>query len=51
LQYPSKKSWTCLDGGDVTLRSVGRGQEFVLDSEQYPEAQRWAEHLIESCTV
>jgi Nucleotide modification associated domain 3 len=45
--HGDKKRWTCLDG-HVTLQSVGRGQEFVLDSEQYPEAQQWAEHLIES---
>lgn len=44
-----KKRWKRLDSGDVTLQSVGRGQEFILDSEQYPEAQQWAEHLIESC--
>lgn len=30
----------------VRLQTVGRGQEFVLDSEQYPEAQEWAENII-----
>ncbi len=27
--------------GYTRLRSVGRGQEFVLDCEEYPEAVEW----------
>lgn len=30
------------------LQSVARGQEFVLDASQYPEAKRWALSLIKS---
>ncbi len=30
------------------LRSVYRGQGFVLDADEYPEAQAWARALIES---
>ncbi|MES3675620.1 hypothetical protein QC589_06670 [Halomonas elongata] len=33
-------------GGQTALRAVARGQEFVLDTEQYPEALPWARELI-----
>ena len=33
-------------GRDCRLQSVARGQEFVLDAEQYPEAKKWARELI-----
>lgn len=33
-------SWDMADD-HVRLRTVGRGQEFVLDCQQYPEAQDW----------
>jgi CRISPR-associated endonuclease/helicase Cas3 len=32
----------------VRLRTVGRGQEFVLDGGHYPEALAWAESLVQS---
>lgn len=32
--------------GAVMLRSVARGQEFVLDCKDYPQAPGWAESLI-----
>jgi hypothetical protein len=36
------------DQGDhCRLASVGRGQEFVLDTEVYPDVRHWAEDLIE----
>jgi hypothetical protein len=39
--------WSRGPGDDrVTLRSVGRGQEFVLDGDHYPEALPWAAALI-----
>lgn len=34
------------DPKHVYLQSVGRGQEFVLDCDYYPEAKRWACDLI-----
>jgi hypothetical protein len=34
------------DGDCVHLRTVGRGQEFVLDGEQYPEVISWARSLV-----
>lgn len=32
------------------LQSVARGQEFILDVTQYPEAAAWATHIIKSGT-
>ena len=36
-----------LDDDRVTLRAVARGQEFVLDTADYPEALPWISSLIE----
>jgi hypothetical protein len=33
-------------GTSMRLRSVGRGQEFVLDVEQYPEARDWLRSIF-----
>ena len=46
LSYHSKASrWTdCRTS--VRLQSVGRGQEFVLDVEQYPEARDWLRSIF-----
>lgn len=33
-------------GGHVDLASVARGQEFVLDTAQYPEATKWLRALV-----
>jgi hypothetical protein len=41
------KRWT-KNGKTVLLQSVGRGQEFVLDCDHYPEAANWALNLIKS---
>jgi hypothetical protein len=30
----------------VLLKSAGRGQEFVLDCDDYPEAAEWLANLI-----
>ena len=50
LGYHGKKSrWTQFDKSHVTLQSVGRGQEFVLKADQYPEAVAWAVNLIKTC--
>lgn len=37
--------WTCGESY-VDLKTVGRGQEFVLDTKDYPEAAEWARDLI-----
>jgi hypothetical protein len=34
----------------VRLRTVGRGQEFVLDTKDYPEATDWARKIIQTGT-
>jgi hypothetical protein len=39
------KQWE-LDEKHAYLQSVGRGQEFVLDARDYPEAVDWAKRLI-----
>lgn len=35
-----------VEGDQVFLRTVGRGQEFVLDTDWYPEALPWAVDLL-----
>jgi hypothetical protein len=35
-----------LDGDTVLLRSMGRGQEFVLDCQNYPDAIQWLSQLL-----
>jgi hypothetical protein len=37
--------WTIRDG-EVLLNSVNRGQEFVLDTQHYPEAIEWIANLL-----
>jgi hypothetical protein len=46
LSYHSKPArWTDCDDS-MRLQSVGRGQEFVLDVEQYPEARAWLRSIF-----
>lgn len=35
-------------GDYARLKTVGRGQEFVLDCNQYPDAERWARSIIQT---
>ncbi|HMA76447.1 MAG TPA: hypothetical protein VKO43_03970 [Candidatus Krumholzibacteriaceae bacterium] len=46
LSYHSKMSRWDLEGKYATLNSVGRGQEFILDTEDYSEALRWLKSLF-----
>ncbi len=47
LSFHGKPSrWRKIETG-VILDTVGRGQEFVLDGEHYPEAGPWARALID----
>ena len=39
------------DGDRALLQTVGRGQEFVLDAGQYPEAVWWARSLVTECSA
>ena len=51
LSYHGKKSrWKRLDKDHVRLKSVGRGQEFVLDCDDYPEAIPWLAGLLKAAT-
>lgn len=46
LTYHSRPDrWTSFDT-HVELKSVVRGQEFILDTADYPEAEDWARQLI-----
>jgi hypothetical protein len=46
LTYHSNLGRWRVEGNHAYLRSVKRGQEFVLDTRHYPEAQTWAEELV-----
>ena len=45
--HPDRKRWR-RDANHAYLRSVGRGQEFVLDLTHYPEAVEWLSDLVSS---
>ena len=45
--HPDPKRWRH-DANHAYLRSVGRGQEFVLDLAHYPEAVEWLSDLVSS---
>jgi len=46
LTYHASSAWQS-ENGFTLLRTAGRGQEFVLDCEQYPKAVEWAGSIIE----
>lgn len=46
LSYHLRLSRWSLKGDHTRLRSVSRGQEFVLDTRYYPESIGWAQQLI-----
>lgn len=46
LTYHSKPSRWVLDNNQVILRSVAKGQEFVIDSEEYPDLENWVSTII-----
>ena len=43
--HPDTKRWQ-RDNANAYLQSVGRGQEFVLDLQEYPEAMSWISGLV-----
>lgn len=49
--HKKRTRWTKSDNSRVALQSVGRGQEFVLKADQYPEAVAWAMNLITACKL
>jgi hypothetical protein len=51
LSYHRNPSrWTCYDNY-ADLKSVGRGQEFIIDTVDYPEAADWARAMIAEHTL
>lgn len=49
LSYHGRRdSWQPVDGY-VQLQTVGRGQEFVLDCDDYPEAIGWLQTIFTTC--
>jgi len=48
LSYHGNPARWRLDGESVLLSAVGRGQEFVLDCDDYPEAGEWAARIVEA---
>ena len=48
LTYRSDRRRWRRDADHAYLRSVGRGQEFVLDLAYYPEAVGWLSDLVNS---
>jgi hypothetical protein len=47
LSYHVKKErWVITNNKWVTLNSVGRGQEFVLDTKYYPDINEWLKELF-----
>lgn len=49
LSYHSRMARWSLNGDYTLLRSVGRGQEFVLETRHYPESIGWVHQLIDGC--
>ncbi len=46
LSYHTKSTRFRLEEDYVLLKSVGRGQEFVLDCGEYPEALNWLTNIL-----
>lgn len=44
--HPNSAVWRRGEDGSTLLRAAGRGQEFVLDSDEYPQAIDWAAGLL-----
>lgn len=44
--HGNRDRWNMLNDNLVQLESVGKGQEFVLDCDEYPEALEWLRTLI-----
>lgn len=48
LTYHQRPDWWEQKEDSVILKSAARGQDFVLDCEDYPEATKWAAKILES---
>jgi hypothetical protein len=51
LSYHGQANRWTVDESRVTLRSVAKGQEFVLDVDAYPEAEGWIREVIRAGTA
>jgi Nucleotide modification associated domain 3 len=49
LSYHGNLRRWLLEDEHVLLQSAGRGQEFVLDCDEYPEAISWLGEILECC--
>lgn len=49
--YHGKQDRWRREGEKVTVQTVGRGQEFVMDTAVYPEAIPWLQELLQLYTV
>lgn len=49
LGYHADRERWAGDGDRTLLRTVARGQEFVLDAQHYPEAANWVANLMGAC--
>lgn len=45
----TERPWMGSDERFATLQTVGKGQEFILNADAYPEAWPWAKGLIVKC--
>lgn len=51
LSYHSSPKRWIEDGKELHLCTVGRGQEFVLDTSEYPQARAWIADLLRATDV
>ena len=48
VTYHSNKTRWQLEDDCALLKTAGRGQEFIIDCAEYPEAVSWAKTIIVS---
>lgn len=51
LTYHANRGRWCREADGVRLQAVARGQEFVLDTGDYPEAVEWVRSMLEHARV
>jgi hypothetical protein len=44
--HPNNTIWQRGEDGSTLLKTAGRGQEFVLDCDEYPQAVEWAAQIL-----
>ena len=48
MTYHGERSWKSMGDGTVTVQTVSRGQEFVVDLETYPGVKEWVQRVLAS---